>query len=114
MADIFGESSNDSDGALSINSEPRNTCNQLQTTEEFLALPDTTVSRDRWIPGYRDRVLRSSSDTIPWSARRISLICISGLDLDLFFHHYSKLKGYIFPVQPGKVEAHVMLTGRPH
>ena len=95
--DLFGEPSSDSDGSLSISSEPRNSCNDLLTVNKFSALPPTTVPRDKWIPGYRNRIPRSATETIPWSARRVSLTSISELDLNHFFHHFSKPAEFIFP-----------------
>lgn len=90
MTDLFGELSSESEYSLRVDSEPQNPCNQLMMMEEFLDNPDTTVSRDIWIPGYCDRVRRSSLDTISWSARKIILMCISEFDLDTFFHHQNR------------------------
>ena len=97
IVDLFGEPSSDSDGSLSISSEPRNSCNDLLTVNKFSALPPTTVPRDKWIPGYRNRIPRSATETIPWSARRVSLTSVSELDLNHFFHHFSKPAEFIFP-----------------
>ena len=56
---LFGEPSSDFNGTLSLSGEPQSPCNSLLTAEEILALPDTTVPRDRWISGiaigFRDR-----------------------------------------------------------
>ena len=95
-ADLFGEPSSDSDGSLSINSEPRDSCNRLLTVNKFSALPPTTVPRDKWIPGYRNRIPRSATETIPWSARRVSLTSISELDLNHFFHHSRNQRNLYF------------------
>ena len=40
------------------------------------------------------------------STRRVSLISVSELDIDLLYHHFSKPNGYIFPVHLGKVRPH--------
>ena len=103
MVDLFGEPSSDSDGTLILSGDPRSWFNSLLTAEEILALPDTTVPRDRWVPGFGDRVPRSEVDVSTWSARRVTSISLSVLDIDLFYHYFSKPKGYIFPVQQGKI-----------
>ena len=103
MVDLFGEPSSDFDGTLSLFGGPRSPCNSMLTSKEVSALPDTTITRDRWMPGYRDRVPRLAIDVFPWSARRVSLSSVSDLNIDLFYHHFSKPKGYIFPVQQGNL-----------
>ena len=62
---MVGEPSSDFDGTLSLSGDPRSPYKSLLTSEEILALPDTTVPRDRWIPEYRDRVPRSAVDVSP-------------------------------------------------
>ena len=84
MEDLFGGASSDSDGTLSVKSDTCQPCNKLLTPVAYAALPDTTVPRDQWIPGYRDRVPRSTPAVAPWSARRVSLICVADLDLDAY------------------------------
>uniref|UniRef100_M4C4T6 Uncharacterized protein n=1 Tax=Hyaloperonospora arabidopsidis (strain Emoy2) TaxID=559515 RepID=M4C4T6_HYAAE len=47
MVDLFGEPSSDSEGDLSLSGDSRSPCNSLLTPEEFSALPDTHIPRDR-------------------------------------------------------------------
>ena len=84
MVDLFGEPSSDSDRTLSLSGDPRSPCNFLLTSEKILALPDTTIPRDR--------VPRSAVDVPLWSARIVGLISVSELDFDLFYHHFSMPK----------------------
>uniref|UniRef100_A0AAV1T6J0 Lebercilin domain-containing protein n=1 Tax=Peronospora matthiolae TaxID=2874970 RepID=A0AAV1T6J0_9STRA len=82
LVDLFGEPSSDSESDLSLSGDPRSPRNSLLTPADFVALSDTRIPRDRWIPGYRDRVSRSAVDVFPWSSRRVSLISVSELDID--------------------------------
>ena len=71
--------------------------NSLLSVAEYDNLARTKVSRDHWIPGYRERVPHSSAQVSPWSARRISWISIAELDLDYLHRHLFKPRGYPFP-----------------
>ena len=66
MMDLFREPSSDSKGDFSLSGDSRSPGNPLLTPEEFLALPDSCIPHNRWIPGYRDRVRRSAVDVSPW------------------------------------------------
>ena len=103
MEDLFGGASSDSDGTLSVKSDTCQPCHKLLTPVAYAALPDTTVPRDQWIPGYRDRVPRSTPAVAPWSARRVNLICVADLDLDDLYRHFSKPTGFIFPARSAKI-----------
>ena len=63
--DLFGELSSDSESDLSLSGDPRSPRNSLLTPADFGALSDIRIPRDRWIPGYRDRVSRSAVDVFP-------------------------------------------------
>jgi hypothetical protein len=95
--DLFGEASSDSGGEISVSDECRDPVNSLMSVAEYDDLARTKVSRDQWIPGYRERVPHSSAQVSPWSARRISWISVVELDLEFFHRHLSKPSGYPFP-----------------
>ena len=40
---------------------------------------------------------RSHVQVHPWSARRISLICVAKLNMDILLNHLTRPKGFIFP-----------------
>ena len=103
MVDLFGKPSSDYDGTLSLSGYPRSPCNSLLISEEFLALPDTTIPRDSCVPGYRNRVLLSAIDVSPWSARSVSLISVSELEIGCSTVTSRSFKGYVFPVQQSKL-----------
>ena len=95
--DLFGEASSDSEGAISLSDSPRAPVNSMLSLADYDSLPPTKISRDQWIPGYRDRVPRSSVQVSPWSARRVSWTSVAEMDIDFLYHHLSRPRGYIFP-----------------
>ena len=92
-ADSIGDSS-DSEGAISVTDSPRPSVNLLLTQSEYVYLPSVKSDRAEWIPGYRDRVRRSSAQVMPWSARRISRISVAELNIHFFHRHFVKPKQY--------------------
>lgn len=97
QVNLFGDPSSDSDGSISMNSDPRETENDLLSPDEYSHLPQTQVPRDQWFPGYRARVPRSHLQVHPWSARRVSWTCIAELDVDFLAKHLNRPAGYVFP-----------------
>uniref|UniRef100_A0AAV1U5G8 Uncharacterized protein n=1 Tax=Peronospora matthiolae TaxID=2874970 RepID=A0AAV1U5G8_9STRA len=96
-ADLFGEASSDSDGAISLFNSPRDHVNPMLSLTDYDSLPPIKVSRNQWIPGYRDRVPRSYTQVSPWSARKVSWTSVAEIDIDFLYRHLSRPKGYIFP-----------------
>uniref|UniRef100_A0AAV1U6X4 Uncharacterized protein n=1 Tax=Peronospora matthiolae TaxID=2874970 RepID=A0AAV1U6X4_9STRA len=92
-ADLFGEASSDSDGAISL----FDSLNPMLSQAGYDSLPPTNVSRDQWIPGYRDRVPRSFAQVSPWLARKVSWTSVAEMDTDFLYRHLSCPKGYVFP-----------------
>ena len=97
--DLFGEPSSDSDGKIIVSSDIRKDINQLLTPAQYADLTDLQKSRDVWIPGYRERKPRSSTQVAPWSARRVSLTSVAELGVEFFYRHLSRPRGYIFTPQ---------------
>ena len=63
----------------------------------MITCPPTKVSRDQWIPGYRDRVPRSFTQVSLWSARKVSWTSVAEMDADFLYRHLYRPKGYVFP-----------------
>ena len=78
--DLFGEASSDSKGAVSVTDDDSDAVNAVLSPQEYEELSPTKIPRSQWIPGYRERVPRSSVQVSPWSVRRVSLICLAELD----------------------------------
>ena len=55
-------------------------------------------SCDKWIPWYRARATCVPGQFAPWSSRRLGLVTVGELDLDLLFRHFSRPKHYFFLV----------------
>ena len=95
--DLFNEAASDSEGATRMTYEARDAVNAVLSLQKYEDLSPTKIPRSQWIPGYRERVTWSSVQVSPWSARRVSVICLAELDLDLFSQHFSRTKEYLFP-----------------
>ena len=97
MVDLFGEASSNSEGAISVTVKDIDAVNAVLSPKEYDELSPTKIPRSQYLPAYRERVSRSKTQVSPWSARRVSLICLAELDLDLLSQHFSRPKGYTFP-----------------
>uniref|UniRef100_A0AAV1U8Q9 Uncharacterized protein n=1 Tax=Peronospora matthiolae TaxID=2874970 RepID=A0AAV1U8Q9_9STRA len=95
--DVFGETSIDSEGSVSMTCSPQDAENTVLPPAEYDRLAPTWGPRAEWLFGYRDRVPWSHSQVHPWSARRLSLTSVAELDLDALFEHLTRPAGYIFP-----------------
>ena len=63
--DLFGESSRDSEGDISMTDDDRDAVNAALSTQEYEELSPTRIPRSQWIPGYRERAPRSSVQVSP-------------------------------------------------
>ena len=94
QVDLVGEASSDYECSINISSDTKDSVNTLLTPAKYTALPETKITRDLWILGYRDQAPRSYNQFSPWSARRISLTSVAEIEIELLYRHLLVPKDY--------------------
>ncbi|KAL4145525.1 hypothetical protein PRNP1_013192 [Phytophthora ramorum] len=98
-----GGDGGDSSGGSSVgdhhsgDSDSSDSANAVLSDAELGQLDPTTISRDRWIPGYRSPVRFAGTDVDPWPLSPVRQLSVRHLTVATLFRQWSRPPSWLFP-----------------